>query len=126
MSDINKPYKLRGFFAIWVENYDPPYGPMWLSPQHSKGHDGWAVSKHRYCSRCSWKSLRRFASWEDVVAYIGSKAKKNEYKFVPVYVLKTQYGWDQQTVYSQEDAVVIDRNKAFDYFAVQKSDGILH
>ena len=126
MNNIDEPYKLRGFFSIWVENYDPPYGPMWLSPQHSKAHDGWAVSKSRYCSRDNWKSIRRFASWEDVVTYIESKVKKSECKFVPVYVLESPRRKNIRTVNSHADAVAFDRDDAFDYFSAQEISGILH
>jgi hypothetical protein len=87
MDNTEKPYALRGFFAIWVENYDPEGGSFRLSPHGAKAHDGWAVSNSRYCSRDNWKVIRLFPTWEEVVAYISEKTRNGKCPFEPVYVL---------------------------------------
>lgn len=108
MDNIEKPYALRGFFAIWVENYDPEGGSFRLSPHGAKAHDGWAVSKSRYCSRDNWKVIRRFATWEEVFGYMDTNTKNGKCPFEPMYVLESKYSRYVCPVSSREEAVRVD------------------
>lgn len=108
MDNIEKSIPLRGFFAIWVEGYDPEGGSFRLSPHGSKAYEGWAVSKSRYCSRDNWKAIRRFVSWEEVVAYMDAKTKNGKCPFEPVYVLESKNSKYICPVTSREEAVEVD------------------
>ena len=108
MSDLDNHCPLRGFFAIWIYNYDPPCGPMELSPRFAKGYDGWAVSNKRYCARHNLKTIRRFTTWNEVVIYMDSKNGKSEIKFKPVYIVEVKNGSSTHMINRYEDAVSLD------------------
>lgn len=105
---IDKPYALRGFFVIWVEDYNPEGGSFRLSPHGATAHDGWAVSNSRYCSRDNWKTIRRFATWDEVLEYTTSKTKNGKCPFEPMYVLESKYSKYVCPVSSRDEAVEVD------------------
>ena len=75
--------------------------------------DGWAVgdnSRDRLCARSGSKPLRKFVDYDDAVAYIYARQKKNKkQQQILVYVTKSGHGREvRHVVRSMDDIAAID------------------